>query len=85
MTKEEAKSFFTLHSYLYDRDSEYNRDVYTKVLPSEAKIEVFVDRYTLKAVWWPERQKKVGTSAPLAKLDEGLMEMIIKELTGGNF
>ena len=85
MTKEEAKSFFTLHSYLYDRDSEYNRDVYTKVLPSEAKIEVFVDRYTLKAVWWPERQKKVGTSAPLGKLNEGLLEMIIKELTGGNF
>lgn len=85
MTKEEVNVFLSLHSYLYDRDSEYNRDVYTKVLPSEAKIEVFVDRYTLKAVWWPERQKKVGTSAPLGKLNEGLLEMIIRELTDGNF
>lgn len=54
---------------MYERDSEYNRDLF--VYPYEnTKLEIFVDYYTLRFVWWYKANKKVGTSFRLQNLND---------------
>lgn len=71
MTKDELKSQLAETKFEFWRDDEFHRDVYTnksaKVTLDESKslivnLELFVDYYTLRIVWWLEKGKKVTKS-----------------------
>lgn len=80
MTKVEIKSVLEKLGFTYERDSEYNRDVYTNksffFLNRETKLEIFVDYYTIRFVWWYSRNQKVGTSFYINSLPKNLKTFI---------
>lgn len=73
MNRERLKKYLTSRSFKRDRDSEYNRDLFTNeefvVEGRRTKIDVFVDRHTVRFVWWYEPDKKVGKSFYMNKID----------------
>ena len=85
-SREEISEYLTSEGYRYERDSEYNRDIFTNdnvlVDGNKTKLEIYVDRYSVKIVWWPEANKKVGSSSYLYKLDEGILKLMIEAQIG---
>ncbi len=72
MTKEEIKSYLTKLGFTYERDSEYNRDVYINeklVFDNKTtKLVLYVCYYTIRFEWWYDMTKKVGTSFYVDKI-----------------
>lgn len=86
MNKEELSEYLLSEGYKYEKDSEYNRDVFTNdnilVDGNKTKLEVYVDKYSAKLVWWPETNKRIGSSSYLYKLDEGILKLMVEALIG---
>ena len=51
MTREELNQYLLNKGFNYERYTEYNRDLFTTKYKG-SRIEVFVDFYTLRFVWW---------------------------------
>ena len=88
MTAAELKEYLVEQGYRYERDSEYNRDVLTKsdfqVDGKPTKLEIYIDRYSAKVVWWYEPNKKVGVSQYLSKIDLGIYQLMVQGLIDNN-
>lgn len=88
MKSEELTNFLTSHGYYYERDSEYNRDVFTnpsiKVGDQMTKMEIFADYYTVRLVWWYGPHQKVGTSTYMKDLDEAGLQLLAQNLIANN-
>lgn len=84
----ELHDFLTTHGYSYERDSEYNRDVFINsnvmVDGARTKLEIYADYYTVKPVWWYTSNKKAGTSAYLKDLNEESLQAIVQGLINSN-
>ena len=81
-----VKEFLLAEGYRYEKD-DYDRDSYIKnvvVDDKDTKVEVFVDYYTTKIVWWRTPKEKVGTSISTNKVSEGLFHLMLKGLIDGN-
>ena len=61
MTREELNQYLLNKGFNYERYTEYNRDLFTTKYKG-SRIEVFVDFYTLRFVWWCQPNKKVCKS-----------------------
>lgn len=72
MTKEEIRTSLESLGFSYERDKEYNRDVYTNeqliVENKTTKLVLYVCYYTIRFEWWYEATKKVGTSFYVDKI-----------------
>lgn len=88
MKKEDLMEFLPLQGYSYEKDSEYNRDVYINsnvvVDGARSKMEILADYYSIKVIWWYTPNNKVSTSIPTQKADEGLLQLVIKGLIDNN-
>lgn len=88
MKTEDLMKFLSSQGYSYERDTEYNRDVYTNpdvvVDGARSKMEIFADYYTIKVIWWYTPHNKVSASIPTQKADEGLIQLMIKGLIDNN-
>lgn len=88
MKNEELHDFLTSQGYSYERDSEYNRDVYTNgnviVEGQKSKIEIYTDRYTARIVWWYNPHNKVSTSAYMKDLSVKGVQMMVRNLVDNN-
>lgn len=69
MTQEEFKQQLTELDFRYDRYGEYNRDAYDndhyRLVDHENKIykvrlEIFIDYYTVRMVWWLDNSHKLS-------------------------
>lgn len=82
VSREQIKVYLLSKKFDYERDTEYNRDVFTAYFDN-TKLEIFVDRYTLRLAWWYDTNKKVGKSfylSNLPKFDTNFLKTVIKEL-----
>lgn len=84
----ELHDFLTSHGYYYERDSEYNMDVFTNpevmVGGIKTKLEIYADYYTVKPVWWYSPNQRVGTSASIESLDEESLQLMVQNLIENN-
>lgn len=78
MTKEEVKELFMSLGYAYERDEEYHRDYYTTKY-NDTKVEIFVDYYTLRVLWWYEPRMRVGKNYRMSQMNEPLGEHFIED------
>ena len=75
MTKEEFCEGLKNLDFFYDRENEFNRDVFTnnhflvKNDPKSYKLSlvVYIDRYTMRLIWWLDDSHKVTTSRYMHK------------------
>lgn len=83
MTKEEVKEKLLDLGFTYERNEEYHRDEYTSMYKN-TKVEIFVDYYSLKLVWWYESNRKAAKCLCLKcmtePLDDNFVENVIKDL-----
>ena len=77
MTKEEVKDKLLNLGFTYERNEEYHRDEYTSMYKN-TKVEIFVDYYSLKLVWWYEPNKKAAKCFYLRYITESLDEKFIE-------
>lgn len=72
MTKEKLKDYLVSLGFTYERDDEFNRDVYTNnlffVANKNTKLVIYICYYTMRFEWWYESNKKIGTSFYLSKI-----------------
>lgn len=84
MTKEEVKEKLLDLGFTYERNEEYHRDEYTSMYKN-TKVEIFVDYYSLKLVWWYRPNGKAAKCFYLKYMTEPLnnnfVEGVIKDLT----
>lgn len=84
MTKEEVKEKLLHLGFTYERNEEYNRDEYISMYKN-TKVEIFVDYYSLKLVWWYRPNSKAAKCFYLKymteSLDDNFVENVIKDLT----
>ena len=76
MTREEFCEGLKNFDFFYDRENEFNRDVFTndhfRLATNDLEIYklslvVYVDRYTMRLVWWLDDNHKVTTSCYMHK------------------
>ena len=73
MIDEFLGSVLVKRGFTYERESEYNRDVYHTdtfgVDGFSTRLEIYVDYHTLRFVWWHQANRKLGKSYYRSKLD----------------
>ena len=83
MTKEEVKDKLLSLGFSYGRNEEYHRDEYTSMYKN-TKVEIFVDYYSLKLVWWYRPNRVAGKCFYLRymtePLDEKFVEGVVKDM-----
>lgn len=83
MTQEEVKGKLLDLGFTFERNEEYHRDEYTSIYEN-AKVEIFVDYYSLKLVWWYRPSSKAAKCFYLKymteHLDDNFVENVIKDL-----
>ena len=76
MTREEFCEGLKNVDFFYERENEFNRDVFTndhfQLVTNDLEIYkwslvVYVDRYTMRLVWWLDDNHKVTTSCYMHK------------------
>ena len=71
MTKEGVKEKLLDLGFTYERNEEYHRDEYTSMYKN-TKVEIFVDYYSLKFVWWYKPNRKAAKCFYLKHMNEPL-------------
>jgi len=83
MTQEEVKGKLLDLGFTFERNEEYHRDEYTSMYKN-TKVEIFVDYYSLRLVWWYRPFKKAAKCFYLKymkePLDEKFVEGVIMDL-----
>ena len=76
MTREEFCEGLKNLDFFYERENEFNRDVFTndhfQLVTNDLKIYklslvVYVDRYTMRLIWWLDDNHKVTKSCYMHK------------------
>ena len=76
MTRDEFCEGLKNLDFFYERENEFNRDVFTndhfQLVTNDLKIYklslvVYVDRYTMRLIWWLDDNHKVTTSCYMHK------------------
>ena len=84
MTQEEVKDKLLSLGFSYERNNEYHRDEYTSMYKN-TKVEIFVDYYSLKLVWWYRPNRKAAKCFYLKymtePLDDNFVGGVVKDLT----
>lgn len=77
MSREELEKQLSASKFRFWRDEEYHRDAYTNEnaliktengLKIRASLEIFIDYYTVRIVWYLENGRKVAKSYYVHKL-----------------
>ena len=83
MTQEKVKEKLLDLGFTYERNEEYHRDEYTSMYKN-TKVEIFVDYYSLKLVWWYRPNSKAAKCFHLKYMTKPLngnfVENVIKDL-----
>jgi hypothetical protein len=76
MTREEFREGLKNLDFFYERENEFNRDVFVndhfQLVTNDQKIYklslvIHVDRYTMRLIWWLDDNHKVTTSCYMHK------------------
>lgn len=79
MTKEEVKEKLLDWGFTYERNEEYHRNEYTSMYKN-TKVEIFVDYYSLKFVWWYKPNRKVAKCFYLKHMTEPLDGVFVEDV-----
>lgn len=79
MTKEVAKEKLLDWGFTYERNEEYHRDEYTSMYKN-TKVEIFVDYYSLKFVWWYKPNRKAAKCFYLKNMTEPLDGVFVEDV-----
>ena len=77
MTQEEVKGKLLDLGFTFERNEEYHRDEYTSMYKN-TKVEIFVDYYSLRLVWWYRPFKKSAKCFSLKYMKEPLDEKFVE-------
>lgn len=81
--KEEIKEKLLDLGFTYERNEEYHRDEYISMYKN-TKVEIFLDYYSLKLVWWYKPNRKAAKCFLLKYMtkpfDEKFIEGVIMDL-----
>ena len=77
MTQEEVKGKLLDLGFTFERNEEYHRDEYTSMYKN-TKVEIFVDYYSLRLVWWYRSFKKAAKCFYLKDIHEPLDEKFVE-------
>lgn len=77
MTTEEVKDKLLDLGFTYEHNEEYHRDEYTSMYKN-TKVEIFVDYYSLKLVWWYRPNSKAAKCFYLKYMTEPLNENFVE-------
>lgn len=88
MKKEELYSLLIGKGYIHEKDSEYNKDIFTNkeviVDGNKTKIEILADNYTVMIRWWYGINNKVSTSLYTSNVNEDVLQRAVQNLIDNN-
>lgn len=84
----ELHDFLVSHGYHYERDIDYNRDIFLNsgivVDGCKTELVIYADYYMITIQWWLTPSKKVETSIPVGETDINTFQGITQQLIASN-